>query len=240
MPEVTPEPEPTPKAEEITAPKKDEQKMSKTIKNTRDFPIAVKYKNAAGDEVETEVPAGKTVDVSEDQAEAVEKQVTDAEAPKPDLSEAIAEAVNAVKADFAVELEKVRNEAKQAFDAAAKEPEFKKDANDGPAVIHDKFENMSKDELMKVHIQALAGSVLNGSLVDRQTLEDINPRNLNALKAEGKVENAINLGELGNFVLGPEYLPGVVYNRSNFTPLLSTFKFEETLSITTGLVAADR
>jgi hypothetical protein len=99
------EPKPEPRAPQPAAapakqvateqPKQVEQPMFKTIKNSRDFAIKITYKNAAGDEVSTELAPGATVDVSEDEAEAVDKQLNEAQAPKPDFTEQIKEAVNA-------------------------------------------------------------------------------------------------------------------------------------------------
>jgi hypothetical protein len=122
--EATPEPNsdpeppaPIPPKEGNTATKQVEQPVLKTIKNNRDFAIKVKYKNAAGDEVDTELAPGATIDVVEDEAEAVENQLTQAEAPKPDFKSDIAEAVNAAVAPLT---EKVAELEKKQFNSQAK------------------------------------------------------------------------------------------------------------------------
>lgn len=229
--ELQPEAEPAKPATEQPKQAVPEMKY-KTIKNSRDFALPVKYENAAGDEVTTELAPGATVDVAEEQAEAVQKQINDAQAPKPDFKADIAEAVNAAMAPVT---EKLAELEKNHFNSQAHAPEVQKGDGTGPKIVNNDLDNMPKEQLFKLHLESLAGAVLGKSLNSMQMLEKINQRNLDKLKEAGKVENGINLSDLGNFVIGPEYLPGIVVNDdADYGPLLARFPFQETLSLDTA------
>jgi hypothetical protein len=242
---IDPEPEPQPeppapqpaaapaKQAASTPTKQDELPMFKTIKNIRDFATKITYKNAAGDEVSAELAPGATVDVSEDQAEAVEKQINEAQAPQPDFTEQIKEAVNAAVSplnDKLTELEKKQ------FNSQAHAPQPQPAPNGAaPSIATNNLDSLSKEELFKLHLESVAGAVISRSLSAMQMLEKINQRNLEKLQAAGKVAQGINLSDLGNFVIGPEYLPGVVVNDdAEYGPLLARFPFQETLSLDTA------
>ena len=95
-----------------------------TVKNSRDFEIAVKYTNAAGEEIEAVLQPGGSVDVAEEQVEAVENQLKSAEAPKAEVD--LAKMLNEALAPMQAKLEAIE---KNAFDKAAEEPKFKKQEN---------------------------------------------------------------------------------------------------------------
>lgn len=231
--ELTPEPEPTPKAEEIIEPKKDEQPMFVTKKNARDFAIKVTYKNAAGDEVETELAPGSTLDVSEDQAEAVEKQINSAQAPQPDFKADIAAAVNAATAPIMEKLEKLESTRQEAFDKQATEPVFKREGT--PAVRTDdtadaELNAMDYRERHALQI-GLAWDGLKGNDRDAMDkLRKINVFNLNKLKSEGMVQNSLSIGDFGNFVISRELLTDIQGIRSDFSELINATEWKETLS----------
>jgi HK97 family phage major capsid protein len=197
-----------------------------TIKNGRDFPVAVSYKNAAGEEVSTELEAGKTVDVSEDQKEAVEAQITGATAPAVDNSAAIAKAVNAATADMAAQFA----ELKEAFNARAAEPAFK------PA---DKVAEEALNEFSKLSYRERHGKQINaaweylklGNIAAATTLNQINEVNLSALKAAEKVENSVSLSDFGNFVISPELLTDIQGFRNDYTALVNATDWRETNSL---------
>ena len=95
-----------------------------TVKNSRDFEIAVKYTNAAGEEIEAVLQPGGSVDVAEEQVEAVENQLKSAEAPKAEVD--LAKMLNEALAPMQAKLEAIE---KNASDKAAEEPKFKKQEN---------------------------------------------------------------------------------------------------------------
>lgn len=63
------------KAKELNA-------MDATVKNDKDFEVKITVKNEEGEEVEKTLASGEETTVPQDQAEAVLKQIQDAEAPK--------------------------------------------------------------------------------------------------------------------------------------------------------------
>jgi hypothetical protein len=231
-----PEPKPEPPAPQPAAapanqaatdqPKQVEQPMFKTIKNSRDFAIKITYKNAAGDEVSTELAADATVDVSEDQAEAVEKQINEAQAPKPDFKTDIAEAVNAAVAPLN---EKLTELEKKQFNSQAKAPEVQKgkpgEVPAGPTVNKNKFDEMPWKERVALQFR----SKMNGGYEGMKTLHDLNSFHLEKLKSEGKINNAITLTDFSDFVLPPEMITEIQGKQSNYAPLLAAFPFQETL-----------
>jgi ribosomal 30S subunit maturation factor RimM len=237
---VDPEPEPKPKPEPrapqpaaapakqaaSTATKQVEQPMFKTIKNSRDFAIKITYKNAAGDEVSTELAPGATVDVSEDQAEAVENQITKAEVPKPDFKADIAEAVNAAVAPLS---EKLTELEKKQFNSQAKAPEVQKanpaDAPKAPGVTKNKFEDMDWRERVGFQINAS----ITKDFASMQKLHEMNQYHLEKLKEAKVVNAAITLDSFSGFVLPPEMITEIQGVQSNYQPLLAAFPFQETL-----------
>lgn len=208
-----------------------------TIKNSRDFAVVVTYKNAAGEDKETTLDAGETVDVSEDQKDAVEAQVATADAPKvedeeekkeeekTDNSAALADVVKNAIAPFQTELAKLR----KAFDESAKEPAFK------PASTDTKSENAFaelgyKDRHAK-QINAAWEYLKLGNIEAAATLRELNQVNLDALKADGKVENALSISDFGNFVISPELLTDIQGFRSDYARLIDATDWRETTSL---------
>ena len=238
--DIKPEPEPKPeppapqpaaapaKQAASTANKQDEQPMFKTIKNSRDFAIKITYKNAAGDEVSAELAPGATVDVSEDQAEAVEKQINEAQAPKPDFKADIAEAVNAAVAPLT---EKVTELEKKQFNSQAHAPEPQKaqpgEVPAGPSVNKNKFEDMDWRERVGFQINAS----VNKDFASMQKLHEMNEYHLEKLKEAKIVNSALTLTDFSDFVLPPEMITEIQGQHSNYSPLLAAFPFQETLRL---------
>lgn len=210
--------------------KKEEIKMFKTVKNHKAYAVVLKYKNAAGDEVETTVQPGQSVDVSEDQESAVRDQVDSATEPKTDAEpEKKDDVVTAVSSLIKPLAEKIDKLEKQAFDQAAVEPAFKKS----------KTAKQSTSELDKVSYKERHGMQINAawemlkshSLEAADQLRTINAFHLEKLQEKGLVENAVTLGDFGNFVISPELITDIQGFRSNFQPLISRLNFQETLSL---------
>jgi HK97 family phage major capsid protein len=238
-PDEEPEP-PAPKSsQEVNeSTNKEQNKMFKTIKNSRDFSVPVKYKNAAGDEVTTELAPNATVDVSEDQVDAVQAQVNDAQAPKPDFTAQIKEAVDAAVKPLNERVEKAEADAKNAFNKAAQEPGFKKDDKTGnrlPGTAGSSIGDMDWKERTALQMRSLQAS-FRGDRDAGQTAHDINKFNFEELQKEGIVSNAVDLPDLGNFVIPRQMVTEIKEQPSNYRPILDLFRFDETMSLETAWI----
>lgn len=205
-----------------------------TVKNSQKFAVSLKYKNAAGEETEVVVNPGASVDVPESEAEGVQSQVEGAEAPK--LEEKPKEEVPAassvdvadvVKNAVAPLLEKMGKLEQQVFDNSAEEPMFKK----ATKAVNSEIDKMSYKTRHAEQINAAWDLQKNHSQDAGNKLTALNEYNLEKLKEAGKVDNAVTLGDFGNFVISPELLTEIEGFRSNFTSLISATNWQETLSL---------
>jgi hypothetical protein len=210
-----------------------------TVKNKRDFAIKVAYKNASGEDVEQELAPDAGVDVSEDQQTAVETQLNSAQKPQPDVQELVKNAVEEARKADTERFGKMEDDLKiyrEAFDKGAQEPEFRKpgehevrNANGGTS----KLESMDWRE----RVQLLAQNVLASQKGDSRAntvATAINSLHLEQLQKAGYASNSLDLSSIGNFVIPPELVTDIKGNVSNYTPLLSKFTFDETLSLITS------
>lgn len=198
--------------------------MFKTVKNLRGFQIEVAYKNAAGDEVKLNLAPNATVDVSEDQEEAVKKQLNDAKAPeeKVNLEEVINKAVSPL-------LTKISDLEKQVLNKSAKEPEFKKGINASKGLSAE-LEGMDYQERHGLQIN-YAWDFLKGKNQEAgNKLSDINKFHLEKLQEAKKVRNSMTIADFGNFVISTELLTDIEGFRSDFSGILGLVSFRETLS----------
>lgn len=205
-----------------------EKVSMKTIKNTRDFAIKLRYKNSADEEVETTVQPDESIEVSDEQAEAVNQQIKDAEAPQADVAELVSNAVKEATKSLSEELAEVKN----AFSKDAKEPEFKQDnrkGKDGKKA----YKGMSWEDRAVNQIESFRKMEKFGDAEAANTLREINEVHLEMLKEDGKVSNHLTIGDLGNYVISPEQLSEIVGFRSNYSPLVDKFTFRDTLSTQT-------
>lgn len=200
-----------------------------TIKNSRDFAVMLKFKNAAGDEVEKEVEPGESVDVSEDQKDVVENQLKEAKKPEVDVTQVVKEAVEAATKPLSEELKIF----KEAFDKGASEPEFQKAKEAARSTKKNEFSSMSWEDRAVNQIESFRLLSKHGNQEAGATLQTINEVNLEALKEKGLVKNAISIGDLGNYVISPEQLTEIVGFRSDYAGLVETFTFRDTLSTVT-------
>lgn len=207
--------------------------MFVTVKNSRDFAILVKYKNASGEDTEREVNPGEGVDVSEEQKDEVENQIKNAQAPAKNtvdadvIKNAIAEAVKPLQ-------EKLETVEKQAFNTQVTEPEFViSTQSNGVIVKKNEFVAMPWEERAVNQIESFRRLEKQGDYEAGKTLRAINEANLGLLKKEGLVKNAITIGDLGNYVISPEQLNEIVGFRSNYGDLVEAFSFRETMSTVT-------
>ena len=202
-----------------------------TIKNGRDFAVTVTYKNAAEEEVEAVLEPGKTVDVAEDQKEAVEAQLTGAEAPKVDNSAEIAKAVNAATSELSKSFEAKFAELKEAFDKSAKEPAFKAAGTEDDEKAENAYSDLGYKERHAKQINAAWEYLKLGRIESAKVLNDVNEANLAALKAESKVENSVSISDFGNFVISPELLTEIQGFRNDYTAIIDATDWRETLSL---------
>ena len=173
-------------------------------------------------EAETKVEA----EAEEEPKEEVENKTNKNEETLEMTAEQIAEIVaNAVK-PFADELAATKEIAQNAFDAQAKEPEFTKEE-----VAKNSYDALSSDELFAKQLNAAVAAERMGSVEGRQTLNEINARNLQALKEAKIVNTAITLEDLGNFVIAPELYTQVVGVRTNYQGLIDATQWRETNSL---------
>lgn len=208
---------------EINNKEKENDMKFVTVKNSRDFEIAVKYKNAAGDEIEATVQPGGSVDVSEDQATAVENTFKSAEAPKVenDFAKTLAEALAPMQAKIdAIE--------QNAFDKKAEEPKFKKESNGAGKA--GEYAGMDWRDLHAKQINAAWEYKKNGRVEAAQELNKINELNLANLKKEGVVSNSMTISDFGNFVISRELLSQIEGARNDYTALVNATDWKETLS----------
>lgn len=212
-----------------------------TYKNNRDFAVTLKYKNAAEEEIESELAAGASFDASEDQKEAIEKQINDAKDPSatsmtPDVFEkALNKALDERDKKLDERLEKLQQDF---LDANAVEPAFHTGGNGTSArnmLTANKLEDMGWEERTVKQLQSLH-AMLKGDPEASRFVWAANQFNLEALQKSDKKYNALSLTDLGNFVIPPEMVTKIFGHVSNFQPLLSKFTFQETLSLITSYI----
>lgn len=211
-----------------------------TIKNSRDFPVVLTYKNASGEDTETTVPANGSVDVSEDQKDVVEKQVTDAVAPKTDAevaAEKKAEEDKEKEANSFADIAKMVNAMNDrftkfeqtAFDKKVEEPKFKKDSN-GIKDTKNEYASMDWQDRHAKQINAAWDLLKRHDGEAAVVLNKINEVNLAKLKSEGVVKNSMTIGDFGNFIISREMLTEIEGYRNDYTSLLNATSWKETLA----------
>jgi HK97 family phage major capsid protein len=229
-------------ADQQTNNKKENEMKFVTIKNSRDFAVKVKYKNASDEEVETELAPGAGVDVAEEQKDAVEKQVTDAkapEAPKKEENQNQAADVNALSVSVNKMSEEFASFKKNMLDEAAKEPVFK--LNNGNratrrnGVKASELEKMDWRERTALQIQSLHSS-FKGNTDAAAVANAINAFHLEDLQGAGLASNALDLPDIGNFVIPKEMVREIKEQPSNYQPILDLFHFDETMSLETAMI----
>lgn len=200
----------------------------------------VKVENEAEVEAEAETEA-EEVEVtnevaveeaeSEEEAEAESEEEVENKTNKNEeilemTAEQIAEIVaNAVK-PFADELAATKELAQNALDTQAKEPAFVKEEE-----VVNAYDGLSSEEMFAKQLNAAVAVERMGSVEGRQTLNEINAMNLQALKEAKIVNNAMTLEDLGNFVIAPELYNQVVGIRTNYQALVDATQWRETNSL---------
>lgn len=186
-----------------------------------------KTENNAEVEVE-ETPAEEPS--KEEPSEETEKQNNKNEETLEMTAEQIAEIVaNAVKSEtksLVDELNATKELAQNALDAQAKEPEFEQ-----PEEVVNTYDDLSTEELFSKQLNAAVAVERMDSVEGKKTLNEINARNLQALKDAKIVNAAMTLEDLGNFVIAPELYKEVVGVRTNYQALVDATQWRETNSL---------
>lgn len=169
--------------------------------------------------------------IVEDDKKVVEKEVNKVEKKETVVNKvevdanAITEAVKAAMAPLAEQVAKLEQ---NAFDKNVEEPAFKKDANG----IKSKngFDAMDWRERHALQINSAWDVLKRHDSSAAETLNKINEANLNDLKKEGVVSNALSITDFGNFVISRELLSEIEGCRNDYTPLIKATSWKETLS----------
>lgn len=210
-----------------------------TIKNGREFPVTVKYKNAAEEEVETVLAPGASVDVSEDQQEDVQTQVDEAQAPAGEGEEeeeqkeqdaqnkAFEKMLNTAFGKIEDRLETIE---KNAIESKAGDIPFTNGARKSSATDKSSLKAMGWEDRTATQINAAWDLLKSHSSEAGRVLNQINETNLAELKKEGVVSNAVSIGDFGNFVIAREMLTEIQGCRNDYTDLVNATNWKETLS----------
>lgn len=146
-------------------------------------------------------------------------------------AEQVAEIVNNAIKPFATQIDELKTDAKNAFDASAKEPEFQKAENAVEEVEKNDYKSMAFEDRYQLQVDAAWNAVKLNNVEAWETLREINSVNLDKLKEAGIAKNAIGLEELGNFVIAPEMYTEIVGHRNDYTGLLNATEWKETMSL---------
>lgn len=138
----------------------------------------------------------------------------------------VAEIVTNALKPISDELATVKADAKNAFDASAKEPEFKKEE-----VATNDYASMDWKDRYQEQIDAAWNYVKTGSIVAGEKLRSINAVNLEGLKEAGIARNSITLDDLGNFIIPKEMYNEIQGHRNDYSAILSATEWRETLSL---------
>ena len=111
------------------------------------------------------------------------------------------------------------------FDNEAKAPEFKKDENSA------NYTDMEWKERYNKQVNSAYEAFRNGSVAARQTLNEINEVNLNALKEAGLAKNSMTIASMGNFVIPPEMYREIVGQRTDYSAIINATEWKETDSL---------
>lgn len=148
------------------------------------------------------------------------------EMTKEEIAEIVAQSVAAALKPVQEELAEAKEVAQNALDAQAKEPVFEK--VDEPK---NSYDGLSEEELFAKQLNAVVAVERTQNIEARKTLNEINARNLNALKEAKIVNAAMTVEDLGNFIIGPELYNQVVGVRTNYQALIDATQWRETNSL---------
>ena len=107
----------------------------------------------------------------------------------------------------------------------AKAPEFKKDENSAS------YAEMDWKERYNKQVNSAYEAFRNGSIAARQTLNEINEANFNALKEAKIVKNSMTIASMGNFVIPPEMYREIIGSRTDYSAIINATEWKETDSL---------
>ena len=221
-------------AEVKTEEKEEDTKVENEVEETKnnDSEESKEEEKEAEAEVKTEVEEEKESEVEteeEKEKETKEEKMEDKTSNSITVDQVAEIVANALK-PVTEQLESVKAEAKNAFDASAKEPEFKAGEKEEKVAKND-YASMPFEERYNLQVNAAWDAVKLGNIEAQKTLREINAVNLEALKEAGYAKNAIGLEELGNFVIAPEMYTEMQGHRNDYTAILNATEWRETLSM---------
>lgn len=146
---------------------------------------------------------------------------------KEEIAEIVAQSVAAALKPMQDRVEVAEKTAQDALDAQAKEPEFEKVEEE----VTNSYDSMDVEELFAKQLNAAVSAERTQNVESRKTLNEINARNLQALKDAKIVNNAMTLEDLGNFVIAPELYNQIVGVRTNYQALIDATQWRETNSL---------
>jgi hypothetical protein len=167
-------------------------------------------------EVETPVEAEEEVETNKNNKENLEMT-------KEEIAEIVASSVAAALKPVQEELAQAKEVAQNALDAQAKEPTFEKAEE-----VKNSYDGMTEEELFSTQLNAAVSVERTQNIQARKTLNEINARNLQALKDAKIVNAAMTVEDLGNFIIGPELYNQVVGVRTNYQAILDATQWRET------------
>lgn len=173
-------------------------------------------------ETEEEAPAE-----SEEVENQTNKNKEKLEMTKEEIAEIVAQSVAAALKPMQDRVEVAEKTAQDALDAQAKEPEFEKVEEE----VTNSYDSMDVEELFAKQLNAAVSAERTQNVESRKTLNEINARNLQALKDAKIVNNAMTLEDLGNFVIAPELYNQIVGVRTNYQALIDATQWRETNSL---------
>lgn len=183
-------------------------------------------------QTETETEVNATDDTVVETVEEKTENNKETQMDKILTAEQIAEIVANAIAPLSAELAEVKADAKNAFDASAKAPEFQKDENAAPvAKTENKYAAMDFETRYQAQVDAAWNAVKLNDIESWTTLKEINKVNFDALKEAGIVKNQITLDDLGNFVIAPEMYTTIVGVRTQYEAIINATEWRETRSI---------
>jgi hypothetical protein len=219
----------TPAEPEVEAPAETEveapaEKEAEKVENDATVVTPV-----ADDTAEPETPEEPEVEGPKEPETKTNKTEEKLEMTAEQIAEIVANAVASAVKPLQDELSTTKELAQNALDAQAKEPEFKEEE-----VVANSYDGMSEEELFAKQLNAAVAVERTGDVEAKKTLNEINVRNLQALKDAKIVNAAMTLVDLGNFVIGPELYNQVVGVRTDYTAILDATNWKETQSIEFG------
>ena len=133
------------------------------------------------------------------------------------------------KKEETMDKEQIQNAVAEAlkgyFANDAKAPEFKKDENSAS------YAEMDWKERYNKQVNSAYEAFRNGSIAARQTLNEINEANFNALKEAKIVKNSMTIASMGNFVIAPEMYNEIVGQRTDYSAIINATEWKETDSL---------